>query len=135
MNGGGIAHGNRLGLFCNLAAVTAIVLVAGCKPPPDARWPVDPAAAERGRMAIERVQCAACHDIPGIDWPKGRTGPSLSGFGGRGMIAGALPNRPDVLAAFVRDAPSVKPGSPMPPMPIVEGESRDIAAYFYGASQ
>lgn len=135
MDGGGIVHDNRLGHFCSLAAVAAIVLVAGCKPPPDARWPIDPAAVERGRKAIERVQCAACHDIPGIAWPKGRTGPSLQDFGDRGMIAAALPNRPDVLAAFVRDAPSVKPGSSMPPMPVTDAESRDIAAYLYEAGQ
>jgi len=131
MNGGGIVHDNGVGSFRSLAAVTALVLVAACKPPPDARWPADPAAAERGLAAIERVQCAACHHIPGISWPKGRTGPSLVDFGDRGVIAGSLPNRPDVLAAFLRNAPSVKPGSPMPPMPVTESEARDIAAYLY----
>lgn len=84
---------------------------------------------------IKRVGCAACHDIKGVAWPKGRTGPSLLDFGERGVIAGTLPNRPDVLAAFVRNAPSVKRGSPMPPMPISQQESRDIAAYLYEASQ
>ncbi len=107
------------------------MLVAACKPPSDARWQVDPAAAKRGLVAIERVQCAACHVIPGVRWPRGRSGPSLQEFGDRGLIAGALPNRPDVLAAFVRNAPRVKPGSPMPPMPITEAEAQDIAAYLF----
>lgn len=111
--------------------VTGLVMITACKPPTDARWPADRAAADRGLAVIERVQCAACHDIPGIGWPKGRTGPSLQGFGDRGVIAGTLPNRPDILARFVRDAPSVKPGTPMPPMPVTEAESRDIAAYLY----
>jgi len=111
--------------------VTALVLVAACKPPSDARWPADHAAAERGLAVIQRVRCAACHDIPGVTWPRGRTGPSLQDFGDRGLIAGTLPNRPDVLAAFVRNAPSVKPGSPMPPMPVTESEASDIAAYLY----
>lgn len=113
--------------------VTVLALLAACKPPSDARWAGDPAAAQRGLVAIERVRCAACHDIPGVRWPQGRTGPSLQDFGDRGLIAGALPNRPDVLAAFVRNAPAAKPGSPMPPMPVTEGEARDIAAYLYEA--
>ncbi len=121
--------------FRNLLAVTALILVAACKPPTDARWPVDPAAAARGLSVIKRVECAACHDIKGVAWPKGRTGPSLLDFGERGVIAGTLPNRPDVLAAFVQNAPSVKRGSPMPPMPISQQESRDIAAYLYEASR
>ena len=135
MIGGGIAHDTGICFYRSLLAVTGLLLVAGCKPPSDARWPADPAAATRGLATIERVQCAACHDIAGIGWPKGRTGPSLIDFGDRGAIAGSLPNRPDVLAAFVRNAPSVKPGSPMPPMPITEAESRDIAAYLYEAGR
>ena len=118
-----------------MAAVTALLLVAGCKPPSEARWPLSPDAARRGLAAIERVQCGACHEIPGVGWPSGRTGPSLQDFGDRGVIAGTLPNRPDVLAAFIRNAPAVKPGSPMPPMPVTAQEARDIAAYLYGAGQ
>ena len=109
----------------------ALFLIAACKPPSDARWATDPAAAERGIAAIERVQCAACHDIPGVTWPRGRTGPSLQDFGDRGLIAGTLPNRPDVLAAFIKNAPAVKPGTPMPPIPVTVSEARDIAAYLY----
>lgn len=128
---GGIEHGDWIGRLSSLAAVTALVLLAGCKPPSDTRWQVDPEAAKRGRAVIERVKCGACHDIREIRWPKGRTGPSLQNFSDRGLIAGVLPNRPDVLAAFVRNAPAVKPGSPMPPMPISEPEARDVAAFLY----
>lgn len=81
---------------------------------------------------MERVGCAACHEIPGIDWPRGRTGPSLVGFDDVGQIAGALPNTPKNLAAFVRNAPETKPGSPMPAMPLSEEEARDVVAYLYG---
>lgn len=88
----------------------------------------DPA---RGRQAIERVGCAACHRIPGIDWPKGASGPSLQGFAEQGLIAGRLPNRPDVLTAFVRNAPATLPGTTMPAMPLTQEEARDVAAYLY----
>lgn len=113
----------------------ATLTVGACEPPPSERWPADSAAADRGKIAIERVKCASCHTISGIDWPKGLTGPSLEKFGDRGMIAGSLPNRPDALADFIRNAPTVKPGSPMPPMPVSDAEARDIAAYLYEAGR
>lgn len=114
-------------------SVLGCVALGACKPPPDARYQFDSKAIEHGRIAIERVGCAACHEIPGIDWPKGRTGPSLAGFDDVGMIAGALPNTPANLAAFVRNAPEAKPGSTMPPMPLTPAEARDVAAYLLGA--
>lgn len=135
MIGGGIAHDIRVGSFRSLVAVTALLVATACQPPPAERVAIDRLAAKRGLQTIERVQCAACHDIPGVRWPKGRTGPSLHDVGLRGAIAATLPNRSDVLAAFIRSAPSVKPGSPMPPMPVTQHEARDIAAYLIEAGQ
>lgn len=88
----------------------------------------DPA---RGLQAMSRVGCGSCHDIPGLHWPQGAVGPSLHGFGKANLIAGHLPNRPDVLSAYVRHAPDVLPGTTMPAMPLTEQESRDVAAYLY----
>ena len=51
-------------------------------------------AAARGLAAIERVGCAACHRIKGVDWPQGRLGPSLIDYDDAGLIAGTLPNTP-----------------------------------------
>lgn len=89
------------------------------------------ASAERGRATIARAGCAACHSVPGIRWPQGKVGPALDGFAARNLISGRLPNRPDVLAAYVADAPAVLPGTTMPAMPINEREARDVAAYLY----
>jgi hypothetical protein len=36
-----------------------------------------------------------------------------------------------MLAAFVRNAPALAPGSAMPAMPLSETEARDVAAYLY----
>lgn len=47
------------------------------------------------------------------------------------MIAGRLPNQPEVMATFVRDAPSLAPDTGMPSMPLTETEARDVAAYLY----
>jgi len=88
----------------------------------------DPAA---GRVLIQRVGCGACHVIPGVSGPRGRVGPPLEGFAARRLIAGRLPNRPQELALWVRNAPALDPGAGMPPMPLDEQQARDVAAYLY----
>ena len=110
--------------------------VMACKPPPDERQTLPMADAARGKLAIERVGCGSCHSIPGLAWPQGRVGPNLAGFAERSLIAGELPNRPDVLVQYIRNAPALVPGSGMPAMPVDEADARDIAAYLYqhGAS-
>ncbi|MDT9598925.1 c-type cytochrome [Sphingosinicella rhizophila] len=108
-----------------------LLLVGACKPPPDARQQMPGASVERGKAVIERVGCGACHIVPGISWPQGRIGPALGNFAGQNLIAGQLPNRPDILAAFIRNAPALVPDTNMPAMPLSEQESRDVAAYLY----
>lgn len=88
----------------------------------------DPA---RGLAVIQAVGCAACHKTPGVAWPVGRTGGDLAGFGARPMIARRLPNQPDVLMRWLIDAPSMDPGTAMPPMPLTQAQARDVAAYLY----
>jgi mono/diheme cytochrome c family protein len=113
------------------AALALLLMLSACKPPPEERHHMPQANAARGREIIGRVGCASCHTIPGIRWPEGRVGPDLHGFANSNLIAGELPNRPDILAAYVRQAPAVLPGTTMPAMPISEGEARDVAAYLY----
>tara|TARA_Y100000815_G_scaffold76896_1_gene65848 strand:- start:180 stop:593 length:414 start_codon:yes stop_codon:yes gene_type:complete len=113
-------------------AFAACAPLAGCKDPVETRREPASISKERGLAVIRRAGCGSCHEIPGLDWPAGRLGPSLEGFDDVGLIAGQLPNRPDVLATFIRNAPAVKEGSSMPPMPISETEAADIAAYLYG---
>lgn len=116
--------------MANWGAYWPFLLLAGaCKPAPDERHFSPMSNAARGKAAIERAGCAACHAIPGIDWPSGAVGPALAGFADQTLIAGRLPNRPALLAAFVRNAPATLPGSTMPAMPLSEQESRDVAAY------
>ena len=93
--------------------------------------PMADADSGQGRMLIERVGCAACHDIPGVRGPRGRVGPPLDGFAERALIGGRIPNQPELLALWVRDAPSLAPGTGMPPMPLTEQEARHVAAYLY----
>ena len=112
--------------------MSAIALSAGCKPPPERGQSFPTASTERGKQLIEKVGCGSCHMIEGIRWPKGAVAPELRGLTGRALIAGQIPNQPELLAAFVRNAPAVLPGTTMPAMPLSERESRDVAAYLYG---
>jgi cytochrome c2 len=117
-----------------LALLPLAAAAAACKPAPEQRQFMPLGDPDRGRLVIERVGCASCHTIPGIAWPKGKAAMPLSGFAHRAMIAGRVPNEPELLARFVRNAPSVLPGTTMPAMPVSEGESRDVAAYLYEIS-
>lgn len=123
--------GRSARLFRFMALAPMIMPIAACKPPPDDRQLMPMASAANGKQVIERVGCGSCHVIPGVDWPKGKVGPELAGLAGRALIAGKLPNRPDMLAAYIRNAPAIVRGSAMPAMPLTEAEARDIAAYLY----
>lgn len=107
-----------------------LAVMAACKAPPEDRHAVAGADPESGRKLAHERGCGSCHHIPGV-WPQGTIGPPLTTFAGQALIAGRLPNRADVLAAFVRDAPSLIPDSTMPAMPLSEGEARDVAAFLY----
>lgn len=110
----------------------ALPLVAtGCVDKADLPRQIARGDPAEGLKVIERVGCAACHTVPGVRWPQGRTGGSLAGVGARPLIAGRLPNQPDTMIAFVRDAPSLLHDTAMPPMPLPETEARDVAAYLY----
>lgn len=118
-----------------LPCALPLLLAVACKPPPDQSHHMPQASVARGKAAAERAGCGACHVIPGIGWPRGRNGPSLEGFADQGLIAGRLPNRPDQLAAFVRDAPRALPGTTMPAMPLTQAEARDVAAFLYSTRE
>jgi len=105
------------------------MLLAACQAAEIQPNQADAQAVMRGRAAAQRLGCGACHALPGIDWPQGRVGPDLAGYGARAMIAGRLPNRPETLAAFVRDAPAHVPGTAMPAIPMRKVDAGDIAAW------
>lgn len=113
------------------ACVLLALVLAGCVDKADQPRPVVQADAAAGLELIRQVGCAACHTIPGVAWPEGRSGGDLGGFGARPMIAGRLPNQPEVLVRWLIDAPSLDAGTGMPPMPLTQAQARDVAAYLY----
>ena len=114
----------KRGMIIVLAALSA-----ACAPVPIEAPVADAERIARGEAAAVRLGCGACHDMPGVTWPKGRLGPALAGFGDRPLIAGRLPNTVPTLAAFVRDAPILVPETAMPAVPMRDAEAQDIAAW------
>lgn len=114
-----------------LLLVPILVLLAACSDKRQQPRDVTSADAVVGLAVIERLGCAACHQIPGVNWPKGTVGGSLDGFADRSMIAGRFPNQPETLSSWLTNAPSMTPTTGMPAMPMTSAEARDVAAYLY----
>ena len=112
-------------------AVAVAIALCGCARSERNELIVPGGDAGRGRAALIALECGACHRIPGIPGARGTVGPPLDGFRERVYIAGRHPNVPDRLVAWIRDAPSVDPGTAMPDLDVNESEARDIAAYLY----
>jgi cytochrome c2 len=84
---------------------------------------------ERGRQAISRYGCGACHTIAGVPRAQGKVGPRLADLNERVMIAGRLANTPDNLVHWIEEPQSVSPGTAMPNLGVTDADARDIAAY------
>lgn len=87
--------------------------------------------AERGRLTIGRASCGSCHEIPGVQGADGLTGPPLTHFGRRTVVAGLLANTPENLVRWVRSPQSIVPNNAMPDPGLNETQARDVAAYLY----
>ena len=86
---------------------------------------------ERGRAAIAREGCGACHTIAGVPGADGMVGPPLDRLANRVYIAGRLVNDPPTLTAWIRDPQHLRNPTAMPPTGVGAAEARDIAAYLY----
>ncbi len=84
----------------------------------------------RGRDAISRRGCAACHTIPGVPGTA-NVGPPLDRVGSRVYLAGVQLNTPENMARWLKDPPAVDPRTAMPNVGATDDEVRDISAYLY----
>jgi cytochrome c len=119
-----------------VAVVLALLVVScsGGRQPARAPVPGTGGSADRGERLISSVGCGRCHTIPGVRSANGLVGPPLNFFSKRTYIAGELPNTPDNLVRWLRDPPSIEPGTAMPNLGLSEQDARDIAAYLYTLS-
>jgi cytochrome c oxidase subunit 2 len=92
--------------------------------------PAPGSLAERGRQVFSRSACLGCHTIQGVS--PGIIGPNLTHVGSRTTIAGGIfPNDSANLAAWIADAPSLKPGALMTRMkpPLSDADIAALVAY------
>ena len=84
--------------------------------------------AAAGKALFAASACVGCHAVRGVS--TGVLGPDLTHVASRRMLAaGVLPNSPEALVRWVRDAPSVKPGAKMPAFTLSDDQARALAAY------
>jgi len=114
-----------------LALVVPGAALAACKSKPPPPRDVAGGDAQRGREAIKKYACGACHLIPGVEGAIGRESHPLFGFANRGDIAHVAPNTPDNLIRWIRRPTDLDPRTKMPTLGVSEQEAKDIAAYLY----
>ena len=89
---------------------------------------VSPAAAA-GRRVFETTACLNCHTVRGTVG-NGLYGPDLTHLMSRETIAaGAVPNTPETLRAWLRDPATMKPGVLMPAMQLDDQRLDALVAY------
>ncbi|MDI1475455.1 c-type cytochrome [Polyangium sp. y55x31] len=117
--------------FLLLLALTAPGALAACKSKQAPQHEVAGGDAARGREAIKKYACGACHVIPGVEGAIGKESHPLWGFANRGDIAHVAPNTPDNLIRWIRRPTDLAPRTKMPTLGVSEQEAKDIAAYLY----
>jgi len=84
--------------------------------------------AAAGKAIFAGQACVGCHTVRGVS--TGTLGPDLTHFGSRTTLgAGMFPNTPERLAAWVKNAPAMKPGVKMPPFALSEDQAKALGAY------
>lgn len=85
--------------------------------------------ARRGADVFVRGSCSLCHGVTGSE-AAASNGPDLTHVASRARLAaGALPNSPLDLRAWISDPQSIKPGAQMPPTALPSAELDDLVAY------
>ena len=85
-------------------------------------------AAAEGKTIFAGSACVGCHTIKGVSG--GILGPDLTHFGSRTTFAAAMfPTRADMLTAWIKNAPALKPGVKMPALGLSDDQARAVAAY------
>ena len=86
---------------------------------------------QRGKAAINKYGCGACHTIPGVRGANALVGSNLDQVASRMYIAGVLPNTPDNMIRWLQHPRAVDPLTAMPDLGVTDGDARDIAGYLY----
>ena len=127
--------------FCGIEHARMGFLVIVQTPKDFATWvaheqqtplPPDSEAAAEGEQVFMRLPCAGCHTIRGTQ-ANGIVAPDLTNFGSRQTFGGdTVPNTPDNLKAWIRDAQMYKPGALMPPLDLSPTDLNNVVTYLEG---
>jgi cytochrome c len=85
----------------------------------------------RGRAAISRYGCSACHTVPGVSGANGLVGPPLGQVASRVYLAGRLQNTPENMIRWIQNPQGVDDKTAMPNLGVSDADARDIASYLY----
>ena len=121
-------------LFLAAALAALVLFVASC----DRNNEAERAARSmtggepsRGRAAITRYGCSACHTIPGVKGATALVGPPLDRIASRSYIAGVMPNSPENMIRWIENPPGIDKMTAMPNLGVNDQDARDIASYLY----
>lgn len=112
-----------------------LILFAALLAAPMGAWPAEGPAirdignASRGRGLIAKLECGACHTVPGVSGAVGKAAPPLMWMGRRTTVAGVLPNTPPNMIRWLKNPQAIVPGNAMPNADLTDSQARDIAAY------
>lgn len=81
--------------------------------------------AAQGKKVFEN-KCMSCH---AVDSSIQSIGPNLDGFANRLTVAGYLENEPENVYEWLARTQEVKPGTPMPQVPLTEEELEQLVIY------
>lgn len=82
-----------------------------------------------GKLVFEKTACINCHTVNGTVGT-GRFGPDLTHLMSRDTLgAGAVPNSPQNLRAWIKSPEQFKPGALMPAMNLSESDLDQLASY------
>ena len=114
-----------------VAILTIIVLSACSDKSPKSNPAFADADPERGKAALAKYGCIACHTIPGIPSSNVLTAPPLIGISQRSYLAGMLENTPQNLRRWIQHPRQVNPHTAMPEQGVTDRDASDMAAYLY----
>ena len=85
----------------------------------------------RGKAAIGKYGCAACHTIPGLEGATAMVGPPLGSVAVRQYLGGHLPNSPDNMIQWIQHPQMIDPSNSMPELGVTDQDARDLTALLY----
>jgi len=86
---------------------------------------------DKGKAAITRYGCVACHSIPGVKNATALVGPPLDRMALRHYIGGVAENTPENMILWIQNPHSFSPRTAMPNLRVTDGDARDITCYLY----